>query len=122
MTLIPLILFVCPHIALAVAWFIWARTPAKFQPPKWRSILLFAGLVAVSLNIVNVWAYVIWLNSQGNNLEWWKGRDKFESVSNPLIVFALLAAILGKGRARALTGCAAVFGYLVWVIAHIGIL
>jgi hypothetical protein len=40
----------------------------------------------------------------------------------PLIVFALLAAIVGKGRARVLTGCAAVFGYLMWVVGHIGIL
>jgi hypothetical protein len=122
MTVIPLVLLICPHLALAVAWIIGARIPAKFQPPRWRSTLLFAGLVAVSLNIVVFWTYVISLNSQGTNLEWWKGRDKFESVADPLIVFALLAAIVGKGRARVLTGCAAVFGYLMWVVGHIGIL
>jgi hypothetical protein len=53
---------------------------------------------------------------------WWKGRDEFELISNFLIGFALLAAVIGKGRGRVALFFAAVTGHLIWVVGHVGIL
>ncbi len=51
-----------------------------------------------------------------------EGRDKFEGVSKFLVGFALLAAGFGRGRPRSILSIAAVTGYLVWIIGHVGIL
>ena len=110
-----LVLIVTPHIALGVAWVYWGRSPAKFEQPRWQTILLFVGLLACSLNIVVFWVYVNWLRFRQNDRSWWKGRDNFEVVSDCLIVFALAAAIFGKGRARLLLLVAAVLGWFIWV-------
>ena len=122
MDAIALVLIVTPHIALGVAWVFWGRSPVKFKHPRSQTILLFVGLLASSLNIVVFWTYVNWLRFQQNNSSWWKGRDNFEVVSDFLIVFAVLAAIFGKGRARLPLLVAAVMGWFIWVMGHIGIL
>jgi len=119
---IVLALIVIPHIALGVAWVFWGRSPGKFEHPWWQTSLLFAGLLACSLNIIVFWASVNWLRLRQNDLSWWKGRDNFEAVSDFLIVFALVAAICGKGRARLPLLVAAVLGWFIWVTGHLGIL
>jgi len=124
MNVILLSLLVAPHLALGIAWAFWARTPSpsRFQPPRWRTILLFSGLLSCSLNIAIFWVYLIWLNSRQPDLSWWKGRDSFEAVCDFLVGFGLIAAVFGKGRGRLFLGVAAVTGYLLWVTGHIGIL
>ena len=117
-----MVLIATPHIALGVAWVFWGRSPAKFENPKWQSRLVFAGLLACSLNIVVFWTYVNWMRFQQNNSSWWKGRDNFEVVSDFLVVFAAMAAIFGKGRARLPLLVAAGMGWFIWVVGHIGIL
>jgi hypothetical protein len=39
-------LLVAPHLGLGIAWAFWARTPSssRFQPLRWRTILLSSGL------------------------------------------------------------------------------
>src|SRR5882672_5505197 len=94
----------------------------KISTPRWRTILLFSGLLSCSLNIAIFWVYLIWLNSRQPDLSWWKGRDSFEAVCDFLVGFGLIAAVFGKGRGRLFLGVAAVTGYLLWVTGHIGIL
>jgi hypothetical protein len=118
---IVLVLIVIPHIALGVAWVYWGRCPGKFEDPWWQTSLLFAGLLGCSLNIVLFWAYVNWLRLHNTDPSGWKGRDNFEVVSDFLIVFALVAAICEKGRARPPLLVAAVFGWFIWVTGHLGI-
>jgi hypothetical protein len=115
-------LLVAPHLALAIAWAFWLRSRSRFQSPKWRTTLLFAGLLACSLNIAIFWVYLIWLSFHKAGLSWWKGRDHFEAVCDFLIYLALTSAVFGKGRARLPVAIAAVTGFLLWVTGHIGIL
>jgi len=122
MSAILLLLIIGPHIALGTAWVSWGLSPLRFQPPRWRTILLFSGLLACSLNIAIFWAYVIWLRFHQTDPSWWKGRDNFEGICDFLIGFGLLAAVFGKGRARPPVFIAAVTGFLMWVIGHVGIL
>ena len=119
---IALVLIIAPHIALGGAWVYWGRSPGRFAHPRWQTILLFAGLLACSLNIVVFWTYVNWLRFHQNDLSWWKGRNDFEVVSDFLIVFVLVAAIFGKGRAQLPVLVAGVMGWFIWMIGHVGIL
>ena len=122
LNVILLSLLVAPHLALAIAWVFWVRSPSRFQHPKWRSILLFSGLLAGSLNIAIFWIYLIWLSSHKTDLSWWRGRDIFEGISDFLVCLAFASAVFGKGRARLPVAIAAVAGFLLWVTGHIGIL
>ena len=121
-SILLLFLIIAPHIAIIIAWVYWARTPLKFQAPRWRTNLLFSGLLACTLNVAIFWMYLIWLRFHQTDLTWWKGRDNFERVSDFLIGLAMLGAILGKGRARLPVFLAAVTGWLVWLGGHVGIL
>ncbi|HEY2459420.1 MAG TPA: hypothetical protein VGI16_01365 [Candidatus Acidoferrum sp.] len=105
-----------------MAWVLWGRAPEKFVAPLWRSRFLFLGLVASSLNLVVFWVYVTWLRLHHTDHFWWQVHDRFEFISDCLIGFAILAAVLGKGRGRIAMGCAAVTAYFIWVVGHIGIL
>jgi hypothetical protein len=124
MTAILLALLVIPHLALAIAWVLWARTrrTSSANAPLWRTRFLLSGLVAASLNIAIFWVYVIWLRAHQQDLSWWKGRDRFEGVADFLVGYAIVAAIFGSSRARMSLAIAAVAGYLLWVTGHIGIL
>lgn len=119
---ILLSLLVVPHLALGIAWVFWVRSPSRWQPPKWRSTLLFSDLLACSINIAVFWIYLTWLNAHKTDLSWWKGRDIFEGVSDFLVCLALTSAVFGKGRARLPVAIAAVTGFLLWVTSHIAIL
>ena len=85
-------------------------------------MLLFSGIVACSLNLCLFWSYVVWLRSHQTDMFWWKGRDEFELVSNLLTGFALFAVVFGTGRGRGAVFFAAVTGYLIWVVGHVGVL
>ncbi len=122
MNAIVLSLLVAPHILLGFAWILWVRSSKKAQSPRWRTTLLFFGMVSCSLNIAIFWSYVIWLRFQQMGLSWWKGLDVFEDLCSFLIVFALLAAVFGKGRERLLLFFSAVTGYLIWLVGHVAIL
>jgi hypothetical protein len=122
MNALLLSLLVGPHLALGTAWAFWAWSPSRFQPPRWRTILLFSGLLACSLNIAIFWVYLIWLRFHQTDLSWWKGRDNFEGVCDFLVGLALTSAVFGKGRARLPVGIAAVTGFLLWVTGHVGVL
>jgi hypothetical protein len=119
---ILLLFIVAPHVALGFSWVFWGKSPIKFQDPKWRSGLLFSGLLACSLNVFVFWSYVIWLRFHETDANWWEGRDRFELVSDLLVGLAILAAIFGKGRARLPVLLAAAFGFLIWIIGHVGVL
>src|ERR1700693_6568955 len=95
-----LFLVITPHLAIGAAWESWKLCPLKFQPPRWRTVLLFLGPLACPLNIGVFWVYMAWVRFHQTDVCWWKGRDKFEEVSGFLVGFALLTAVFGKGRAR----------------------
>lgn len=116
------LLIITPHIVLGAAWVTWGLSPLRFQPPKWRTILLFSGLVACSLNLAILWACVIWLRFHQDDPFWWKGIDRFKGPGVCLIGFAALAAVFGKGRVRPAVLIAAATGFLIWAIGHHGIL
>jgi hypothetical protein len=94
----------------------------KISTSQVANYFLFSGLLACSLNIAIFWVYVIWLRSHQTDLNWWKGRDNFEAVCDSLVAIALLAAVFGRGRARSPIFIAAVTGFLMWVIGHVGVL
>ncbi len=120
---IMLTLFLLPHIALVFPWVFWKRSlSARPEVSTWRTTLLFLGLLSCSLNLLIYWVYMIWMAHHQTDQFWWKGRDHFETVSTCFIVFALGAAIIGKGRARFPVFLAGISGFVIWLIAHLGIL
>jgi hypothetical protein len=122
-TLLFLLLFLSvPHIALGIAWATWGRWSSKFQAPRLRPIVLFSGLLACSLNLAVFWVFVIWLNHQTDLPSWWEVRDKVEGVCDLLIGVAILSAVFGRGPARWPVLIAAVAGWTVQIVQHVGIL
>jgi hypothetical protein len=122
MAAIGLFLIGAPHLALIAAWVFWARSLSENRMQGFRSILLFMGLLACSLNIANFWTYAYWLRSHQTDPTWWMGRDRFESLSDCLLGFAVLAALIGEGRARVPVCIAGVLGWCIWIIGHLAVL
>jgi hypothetical protein len=117
-----LLLLIAPHVVLGIAWIIWIRSPFKFQAPKLRTVLLFLALLACSLNIAILWGFAIWLRLHPPNVLGWQVRDQVEGVCDALVVFAILAGLFGKGRAQAPILLAAMSGWAIQTVGHIGIL
>jgi hypothetical protein len=124
MTIILLSLLILPHLALAVAWVLWARArrTASQNASTWRTRFFLSGLVAASLNIMIFWSYLLWLHFHQADPSWWKARDLFEDIADFLVGYAFVTAIFGSGRGRVFLAIAAATGYLLWVTGHIGVL
>jgi hypothetical protein len=122
MDAIFLALLIIPHIALGIAWAIWALSPPKFQAPTLRTMILFSGLLACSLNIAIFWVYVVWMNLHRNDPSLWKVSSKVEGACDGLIILAILAATFGKGQARLPILFAAMAGWAIHIVGHIGVL
>ena len=133
-----LTLLILPHIALGLAWIMCSVSPgalAKFtvglikidrandsQVPRWRTNLLSSSLVASSLNLALFWALVATRLFQASMTTALALSGKVESCCDFLILFAICAGFIGKGRVRAPIILAALTGWSVWITAHIGIL
>lgn len=94
-------------VAFAVwGWVSWARAKPRFELPKWWSGLVLAGLVSVSLALLT---YVPYLPAM-----WAMSMDEFKDKMSPTIIvrvfwvridfflnlFAIVSALIGKGRIR----------------------
>jgi len=119
---VMLLLIITPHIALGIAWTAWGRSPLKFQAPKVRTTLLFSGLLACSFNVAIFWLHVIWLNLHRRDLSLWNLNGRAERVCDFLNTFAVLASVFGEGRGRLALLAAAIAGWAIWIIGHVGVL
>jgi hypothetical protein len=119
---VELSVLIAPHVAIGIAWRIWALSPASVQVPRLQRILQILGLLVCSLNIAIFWAFVIWMRFHRTDLSWWELRDKVEWVCDFLIVLAILAGIFGKGRTRRAIPVAATLFWPIWLVFHIGVL
>ena len=119
---IVLLLLISPHVPLGIAWVAWCRSPLKFQDGSVRRIILFSGLVACSLSIALFWLHVILLNLNRTDPDWWKTSNHIEAFCDVLNVFALVACIIGKGRAQLPLILAVIAAWAIWITGHIGIL
>ena len=111
--LLYLIAIGAPPILLGFTWWDWFYRP-RIQGPKWRIILFFSGLCAGTANFVLWWAWVVWLRFHYNPASW-KVRDWVSDVGLYLLLYAVLAAIGGKGRYRLLLGISGVLALLPWI-------
>jgi hypothetical protein len=116
------LLLISPHVPLGIAWVAWWRSPLKFQGASVRTIMLFSGLVACSVSIALFWVHMIWLNLNRTDLDSWKTSNHIETACDVLNVFALVAGVIGKGRARLPLVFAAMAAWAIWISGHIGIL
>jgi len=91
----------------------WFHSP-RIQLPKWRMILFFSGLCAGTTNFVLWWGWVVWLRFHYNPASW-KVRDRVSDLGLYLLLYAVLAAIGGKGRYRLLLGISGVLALLPWI-------
>jgi hypothetical protein len=120
-SVIVVFLLLLPHAALGFAWMSWFRSPARLQCPQWRSGILFAALIASSLNIAMFWGYVSWLHYHYTT-DAWKMRDRVYDICLFLIAFTIVGALLGQGRVRGTLCAAGVLGWFLWVTTSIGVL
>ena len=111
--LLYLFAFGTPPILLGFTWWGWFHSP-RIQPPKWRMILFFSGLCAGTANFVLWWGWVVWLRFHYNPASW-KVRDRVSDLGLYLLLYAVLAAIGGKGRYRLLLGISGALALLPWI-------
>ncbi len=99
-------------VLLGFAWRRWYRDFPRWKDPKSRSVTLFAGLVAGSVNTLlsHGWLWYFWSHSV--TLE---DSINCAKVGTSICVLALLTAIVGSGGARLRLAEAAVLGVLGWV-------
>lgn len=97
-----------------VAWWVWLRRDRVHD--KWRSVLLFIGLLSVSALTV---IYYIWIPVANHILmketPLWKLKDVSGEVAIPLILLALVGAIFGKGTSRIPIAICAVLGFVLGI-------
>ena len=111
--LLYLIALGTPPILLGFTWWGWFQSP-RIQPPKWPMILFFSGLCAATANFVLLWAWVFWLRFHYDPASW-KVRDRVSDLGLCLLLYAVVAAIGGKGRYRLLLGISSVLALLPWI-------
>jgi uncharacterized membrane protein len=116
-------------IIVVIGWWV-RRRESNTLARGWRSNAVLVGLIASSLNTVVFYAWIVWWNvlERQASAEYAKGRD-FASVDSigivrdtlgnyialPLVCIALISAIPGKGRTRAVVAASAITGFLMWV-------
>jgi hypothetical protein len=113
LNLLYLLAMTVPPILLGIVWWRWFRCRVT-QPPKWRSIFFFSGICSATVNFVLWWAWVVWLRLH-HNPESWKVHDWVSDVGLYLLFYAILAAIVGKGRHRLLLAISSVLALLPWI-------
>ena len=111
--LLYLIALGTPPILLGFTWWGWFQSP-RIQPPKWPMILFFSGLCAATANFVLLWAWIVWLRFHYDPASW-KVRERVSDLGLCLLLYAVVAAIGGKGRYRLLLGISSVLALLPWI-------
>jgi hypothetical protein len=84
------------------------------KPPKWSAILFVTGLCAATANFLLWWTWVVWLQLH-YDAESWKVRDWVSDLGLWLLLFALIAALAGRGKHRVLLGVSSVLAMLPWI-------
>jgi hypothetical protein len=98
-------------IIVAIAW--WVRRRDSAVARGWRSNAALVGLIASSLNAVVFYAWVI---SEYARVDDGIGRNMLgNNIALPLVCIALLGAIVGEGRTRAVVAASALTGLFMWI-------
>ncbi len=101
-------------VSLGLAWWYRARRVSNRPAQSGRTHVLLSGLIAGSANVVMAWVWFTYRLLSGPRSEVWKLRDACGSIGIYLTLFAILAAIFGRGQGRvALLSCG-VLGFLIW--------
>jgi hypothetical protein len=96
-------------------WLMWMRTPGG---SAWRKWTLFAGLVAVSLNAVVFYAWVLYASGHHySDASWQLGELLGNHLALPLVALAVVGTVAGVGGARLPLACSALMGLLLWIPA-----
>jgi hypothetical protein len=86
-----------------------------------RSILLFLGLTAGTVESVLFWIFVGWMRLHIADPQGARVQDEFGLVCNFLFAMALIGAVIGKGRGRVWLLTATLVAYpIAWFAAHVG--
>ena len=98
-------------ILVFIVWLIKVF-PEEKSLHSWRTILLWAGLIAATLSIGFAWSGVV---SHGNALEPSHLRLRIRGTFC-LAVLALLCSLLGKGKGRWLVAPCSIISPFTWVM------
>jgi hypothetical protein len=113
LNLLYLLAMVGPPILLGFVWWGWFRR-SPVQTANWRTTLFFSSLCAGTANLLLWWASVVWLRFHYNPASW-EVWDRVSDVGLCLLVFAILASIVGMGKYRLLLGVSGVLALLPWI-------
>jgi hypothetical protein len=102
-----------PPILLGFAWWGWFHRRG-FERPKWRALLLLSAIGAGTINFTLFWGFVVWLRSHYTP-ESWRVRDPLSTICFYMLLYSVLAAVLGKGRYRVLIGLTGVLAMVPWI-------
>jgi len=102
-------------IALAIAWWLWLRY-RDARNSSWRATTLLAGLLCATLNLaiffvgVPIAHLVIW-----GDTPQWKIFDVSGNIGIFLLCTALVAALIGEGKARIPLALCSLLGIFLWL-------
>lgn len=99
-SLVYLLIWFSAPVVVACGWARWLRTSVRFESPKWRSVIAFAGMAILSFAIAATVGEMLYIRATGGLSG--LGRIFPVSVDGSLWVstFALLSSALGKDPQR----------------------
>jgi hypothetical protein len=108
-----LILLSAPVMAVR-GWLRWLHQAVHFDPPRWRSVLAFLGLIAVSSALLATAGAVAYIKAKGGPFK--EGRLAPSTVDMGFwtCAFALGSAAVGKGPQRWHVGFTALVLLGIW--------
>jgi len=100
---------------VALSWLFWLRESHAEISAKWRTIALFIGLPAATLNAALLVFWAIWLHFHFSP-ESLRLENACGDAGDNLCLTGFLGSAAGEDadRARILIGISAVMGFLVW--------
>ncbi|MGA2844629.1 MAG: hypothetical protein ABSF68_04315 [Candidatus Acidiferrales bacterium] len=112
--------FVLTPTALTLwAWTVWIIKPPRFAPPRWRSVIAFVGLLSVSVALATALADGVCRvrsDSWATMVQRCGPGYIFASFLSDIV--AIIATLVGKGRARLSTFLAGLAMPLLWYLSY----
>jgi len=101
-------------ISVGTAWWLWAGSE-RSGPQEWRNLVLLAGLLAASTNVLMYYSWLIYRAVANDTSMVWKTKGLCGDIGMFLSLLVLGGAIFGTGVSRVPLAFSALFGFLLWV-------